>query len=82
MTDSKLIRKAIKDRGLKISFVAKKMGLSHYGLQKKMDNITEFKVSEIEAFCLAVGGIPKDDMFRIFFADVVDYSSTSDYMVG
>ena len=77
MTNSKLIRKTIKDRGLKIGYVAEKMGLSHYGLQKKMDNKTEFKVSEIEAFCHAVGGIPKDDMFKIFFADEVDYSSTT-----
>ena len=77
MTNSGLIRETIRARGLKIKYVAEKMGLSHYGLQKKMDNKTEFKVSEIESFCNAVGGLSKDDMFRIFFADEVDYLSTS-----
>ena len=77
MTNSNLIRQTIKDRGLKIKFVAEKMGLSHYGLQKKMDNLTEFKVSEVQAFCDAVGGLARDDMIRIFFADEVDYPATT-----
>ncbi len=77
MTNSKLIRKTIKDRGLKIKYVAEQMGLSRCGLHKKMDNETEFKVSEVEAFCNAVGGLGRDDMIRIFFADDVDCSSTT-----
>ena len=77
MTNSKLIRDTIKERGLKIKYVAKKMGLSHYGLQKRMDNMTELKVSEVEAFCAAVGGLARDDMIKIFFANEVDYSSTT-----
>ena len=82
MTNSKLIRETIKERGLKIKYVAEKMGLSHYGLQKKMDNITEFKVSEVDAFCAAVGGLARDDMIKIFFADEVDYLSTNADVAG
>ena len=81
MTNSKLIRQTIKDRGLKISFVAKKMGLSPFGLQKKMDNQTEFKVSEVESFCNAVGGLSRDDMIQIFFAEEVDFTATSKCMM-
>ncbi|MBR2132239.1 MAG: hypothetical protein IJ955_06840 [Oscillospiraceae bacterium] len=77
MTDSKLIRDVIRDRGLKIKYIAKEMGLSPYGLQKKMDNISEFKVSEVEAFCSAVGGLDIQARQRIFFADEVDLKSTN-----
>lgn len=82
MTDSELIRETIKTRGLKIKYVAEKMGITYCGLQKKMDNKTEFKVSEIESFANAVGGLSRDDMFRIFFADEVDYSSTTGALQG
>ena len=70
MVNGTLIRETIKERGLKIKFVAKKMGLSHYGLQKKMDNITEFRVSEVETFCDAVGGLSKADMLRMFYPEL------------
>lgn len=72
MTDSTAIREVIKSRGLKIKYVAKQMGLSAYGLQKKMDNKSEFKVSEVESFCKAVGGLDTSEQRRIFFASNVD----------
>ncbi len=66
------IRKVIKSRGLKIKYIAEQMGLSTYGLQKKMDNKSEFKVSEVESFCKAVGGLDISEQQRIFFASNVD----------
>jgi len=73
MTDSMAIREVIKSRGLKIKYIAEQMGLSTYGLQKKMDNKSEFKVSEVESFCKAVGGLDASEQHRIFFAPNVDY---------
>lgn len=72
MTDSKLIRQIINSRGLKMKYIAERIGITRYSLQKKIDNITEFKSSEIDAFCNAIGGLSLEDRQRIFFANVVD----------
>lgn len=47
MTDSAALRDAIGKSGLKYGKIAAEMGISPYTLQKKIDNITEFKASEI-----------------------------------
>ena len=47
MTNSCLFRETVKNLGLKYKAIAKKLNLSTYGLQKKIDNISEFKASEI-----------------------------------
>lgn len=47
MTDTDKLNEAIEMSGLKLIFIADKMGLSAYGLSKKINNITEFKASEI-----------------------------------
>lgn len=47
MTDSAALRGAIEKSGLKYKKIAEEMGVSTYTLQKKIDNITEFKASEI-----------------------------------
>lgn len=47
MTDTVKLREAISQKGIKYCFVAKHLGLSQYGLQKKIENDTEFKASEI-----------------------------------
>ena len=46
MTNTKLLREKIDDSGYKISFVAKQCGLTYQGFLKKVNNETEFKVSE------------------------------------
>ena len=47
MTDTQASRAAINNRGLKNKYVAAQMGLSSYGLRKKIENDSEFKASEI-----------------------------------
>ena len=47
MTNSAALRKAVDKSGLKYMKIASEMGISPYTLQKKIDNETEFKASEI-----------------------------------
>ena len=47
MTDTAALRSAIEKSGLKYGKIAAEMGISSYSLQKKIDNIVEFKASEI-----------------------------------
>lgn len=47
MTNSAALRKAVDRSGLKYMKIASEMGISPYTLQKKIDNETEFKASEI-----------------------------------
>lgn len=49
MTDTVALRNRIKKSGLKLSYIAKVLGITAYTLQKKLDNDAEFKVSEVEA---------------------------------
>ena len=47
MVDTEELRNVIKNRGLKYGYIASEMGLSLYGLQRKIDGITDFKAKEI-----------------------------------
>nr|DAU37981.1 MAG TPA: Protein of unknown function (DUF739) [Caudoviricetes sp.] len=49
LTDTVALRNRIKESGLKLSYVAKVLGITAYTLQRKLDNDVEFKVSEVEA---------------------------------
>lgn len=75
MYNSELAEKFVTDSGLKKIYIAEQMGLSAYGLQKKIDGITEFKASEINSFCRIVG-IDDEQRNDIFFADIVACKST------
>ena len=68
MTDSAELRDWLDDRGIKLKAVAKKLGITCYSLQKKIDNITEFKATEIAAFSEL--GMDRDTRDRIFFGSV------------
>lgn len=48
MTNTTLLRQKIDESGYKLQFLAKKCGLTYYGLMKKVNNETEFKASEIK----------------------------------
>lgn len=71
MTDSKLLREYIKRAGLKLQFVAEQLGLSRFALQMKIDNESEFKVSEALALAELLG-MSEEEMGRIFFNQKVD----------
>ena len=49
MTNTALLKAAIQKSGLKYKYLAEQLGLSTYGLQKNIENATEFKASEILA---------------------------------
>lgn len=49
MTDTNALRNRIRDSGLKYYYVARILGITPYGLQKKIENASEFKANEIEA---------------------------------
>jgi len=68
MTDSKELRRLINEKGLKLGFVAQELDLSSYGLQKKIDNQNEFKISEVSKLCELLDIVDADERMRIFFA--------------
>ena len=47
MKGLELLRKKIDQSGLKLTYVAERLGISYQGLKKKLDGDTEFKASEI-----------------------------------
>lgn len=78
MTNAKLLREIVEKSGLKYKFIAEKMGLSRFGLMKKIDNENEFKASEIEKLCEILGIDSLEDREDIFFAKVVENESTDE----
>ena len=75
MTDTKELRKLIEESGLKYSAIADKMGLTYYGLQKKINNVNEFKASEIINLCEILKIDSLKDKERIFFNQNSDFKS-------
>lgn len=65
MTDTLALRQAIEKSGLKYGRIATEMGISAYTLQKKIDNIVEFKASEIVklASLLSLGDAERSSIF-------------------
>lgn len=75
MTDSKKLGDEIADSGMKITAIAKKIGITREGFYKKLNNETEFKASEILALqkILRLSNKKRDE---IFFAKEVESKST------
>ncbi len=67
MTDTELLRRVIAKSGLKYQFLAAYIGITPYGLQKKIENESEFKASEIDRLssALKLSNAMRD---KIFFA--------------
>ena len=55
MTDSNALRDRIKQSGMKYRYVAERVGITPYALQRKIDNESEFKVSEVDALADLLG---------------------------
>ena len=73
MTNTELLERKIAESGLKKSYIAKAMGLSRYGLTLKLQNLNEFKASEIEKLCILLGITDVEERCAIFFASKVDF---------
>lgn len=68
MTNTELLEKAIDKSGFKKKFIAQKIGLTPYGLAKKINNITEFNASEIHRLCELLNINSLKEREKIFFA--------------
>lgn len=68
MTNTSLLEKRIEASGFKRSYIAKALGLSSYGLKLKIQNVHEFKASEIDALCALLGITCVEERMAIFFA--------------
>lgn len=67
MTDTALFRETVEKKGVKYKFLADCLGITPYGLQKKIENQSEFKASEIVALCEALH-LEGNEREQIFFA--------------
>lgn len=66
MTDTTKLSQIIDESGLKMAYIAQNIGISGYSLSKKINNVTEFKTSEIKKLCklLNITSLKaKDDIF-------------------
>lgn len=76
MTDTKRLNYLIEQSGYKKAWIAKQLGLSPYGLQKKIENKTEFKAGEIKRLCVLLKITSLRERDEIFFANNVDKMTT------
>jgi hypothetical protein len=72
LTDTELLMSIINSKGLKLGYVADSMGLSRYGLYKKIRNVNPFTAPEIEKLCEILEITKLKDKENIFFANKVD----------
>ena len=68
--------KRIDESGLKKYYIASKVGLTTYGLQKKINNQTQFKANEIEELCIMLKIKTLEEKEKIFFAKNVGKMET------
>ncbi len=76
MTNSELLREKIESGGLKYKYIAEQLEISPYSLQKKIDNLTEFKASEITRIS-SILNLPLKEKDAIFFACDVELNATN-----
>lgn len=78
MTNTAELKRLIELSGLKYKAIAEMLGLTYFGLQKKINNVNEFKAGEISALCriLNINDLKLRD--SIFFANGVDSKSTKE----
>lgn len=68
MTNTEMLRDAIRKSGLKLEFIAQKLEISRFALTKKIENVTEFKASEIQKMCEVLQIADAETKEAIFFA--------------
>ena len=77
MTNTKLLKKWIALRGLKLAFIAQSMGLSRMGLYNKINNRRPFNQYEIDKLCQLLQIKSVQEKEAIFFAHNVDSSGNN-----
>ena len=76
MTDTKELQKIIELSGLRKGFIASKLGITTFALQKKVENRSQFKAEEIKILCDLLNITSLKEKERIFFAEDVDKMPT------
>ena len=71
MVDTQRLNDRIDRSGLKKYYIASKIGLTTYGLQKKITNQTQFKANEIEWLCIVLQIETLEEKEKIFFSKSV-----------
>lgn len=51
MTDTEALVNLIEKSGLKYKYIADQLGISYFSLNRKINNVTEFKTSEVSKLC-------------------------------
>lgn len=51
MTDTEALVNLIEKSGLKYKYIANQLGISYFSLNRKINNVTEFKTSEVSKLC-------------------------------
>lgn len=72
MTDTERLNEIINKSGYKKKYIAEQLGITRFGLDKKITNVTEFKASEINILCNLLQIKTLVEKERIFFAKAVD----------
>jgi len=77
VTDTLLLREIIRKSGYKLNYIANCLGLSPYGFSRKLNNQSEFTISEVDRLCELLHIDSLELRFAIFFASKVDAKSTA-----
>lgn len=67
MTNTRMLKDRIQKKGFKYSYIATCLGLTPYGLQRKIENDSEFKASEIKKLYELLG-LSEKERSEIFFS--------------
>lgn len=76
MIDSAKLKKAIKKSGLKKSYISEKMKITRASLYNKLNNVSEFTVSEMQVLSKILNCTEKEKE-EIFFKNYVDNLKTT-----
>lgn len=68
MTDTKLLKSKIEGSGLKLCFIADKVGITRQALYKKINGQVPFNQFEIERMCAALDVKTLTEKEALFFA--------------
>lgn len=74
MTNTKALNRLVEDSGIKRQKIAEMLGISRYALNQKINNVTEFKASEILKLSDILGIAKKEEYF---FCNTGDEKSTT-----
>lgn len=67
MTNSELLIEKIEKSGYRINFIAQKVGISYQCLKNKINNVTEFRASEIQTLYDLLH-LTEEERVQFFFA--------------